>query len=127
MTFNPGTKKRLTPDISAVADPFTGLKLVFNGQLIVGGGTSQAAPLWAGITAVMNQYLAENGGRQVGEINPLLYRIAEGSRLPAFRDIVLGGNAVASAGPGYDLVTGLGTPDVENLANNILVLQKLLP
>jgi kumamolisin len=127
MALNPGTRKRLTPDISAVADPFTGLKLVFNQQVIVGGGTSQAAPLWAGITAVINQYLTDNGGRQVGELNPLLYQIAEGSRLPAFRDIVLGGNAVASAGPGYDLVTGLGTPDVDNLAKNILVLQKLLP
>ena len=40
---------------------------------------------------------------------------------------MLGGNAVASAGPGYDLVTGLGTPDVDNLVRNILVLQKVLP
>ena len=127
MAFNPGIKKRLTPDISAVADPFTGLKIVFNDQVIVGGGTSQAAPLWAGIAAVMNQYLGENGGRSLGDLNPLLYQVAEGSRLPAFRDIVLGGNAVATAGPGYDLVTGLGTPDVENLVRNILVLQKLLP
>jgi kumamolisin len=127
MAFNPGVKQRLTPDISAVADPFTGLKIVFNQQVIVGGGTSQAAPLWAGIAAVMNQYLGENGGRPLGDLNPLLYRVAEGSRLPAFRDIVLGGNAVATAGPGYDLVTGLGTPDVDNLVRSILVLQKLLP
>ena len=110
-----------------MADPFTGLKIVFNQQEIVGGGTSQAAPLWAGITAVMNQYLVDHGGRPAGDINPLLYRVAEGSRLPAFRDIILGGNAVATAGPGYDLVTGLGTPDVDNLTRNILVLQKLLP
>jgi kumamolisin len=79
------------------------------------------------MTAVMNQYLDQNGGRNVGDLNPLLYKVMEGSRLPAFRDIVLGGNAVASAGPGYDLVTGLGTPDVDNLVRNILVLQKLLP
>jgi kumamolisin len=127
MAFHPEIKQRLTPDISAVADPFTGMKIVVGQQVIVGGGTSQAAPLWAGITAVMNQYLNENGGRNVGDLNPLLYRIAEGSRLPAFRDIVLGGNAVATAGPGYDLVTGLGTPDADNLVRNILVLQKLLP
>jgi kumamolisin len=37
---------------------------------------------------------------------------------------MLGGNAVDSAGPGYDLVSGLGTPDVDNLVWNILVLQK---
>ena len=127
MALNPGTKKRLTPDVSAVADPFTGLKIVLNQQQIVGGGTSQAAPLWAGIAAVMNGYLVDHGGRPLGDLNPLLYRVAEGSRLPAFHDIVLGGNAVATAGPGYDLVTGLGTPDVDNLTRNILVLQKLLP
>jgi kumamolisin len=127
MPFSPGTKQRLTPDISAVADPFTGLMIVFGQKTLVGGGTSQAAPLWAGIAAVMNQYLNQNGGRDLGNLNPLLYRVAGGSRLPAFRDIVLGGNAVANAGPGYDLVTGLGTPDVDNLVRNILVLQKLRP
>ena len=47
-----------------------------------------------------------------------------GARLPGFRDVMLGGNAVDSAGPGYDLVSGLGTPDVDNLVWNILVLQK---
>lgn len=127
VALNPGSRQRLTPDIAAVADPFTGLRIVFNQQQIVGGGTSLSAPIWAGFAAVMNQYLVENGGRQLGDLNPLLYRVAEGARLPAFRDIVLGGNAVALAGPGYDLVTGLGTPDVDNLVRNILVLQKLLP
>ncbi|MGI9123726.1 MAG: S53 family peptidase, partial [Mycobacterium sp.] len=127
ISADPGGKRRLTPDISAVADPFTGVKIVFDQQVIVGGGTSLAAPIWAGFAAVMNQFLTDSGGRSLGDINPLLYRVAEGARLPAFRDIVLGGNAVASAGPGYDLVTGLGTPDVDNLARNILVLQKLLP
>lgn len=127
VALNPDTRKRMTPDISAVADPFTGIKIVFDQQVIVGGGTSLAAPIWAGMGAVMNQYLVEKGGRQLGDINPLLYQVAEGARLPAFRDIVLGGNAVADAGPGYDLVTGLGTPNVENLVRDILVLQKLLP
>jgi kumamolisin len=127
MTFHPEIKQRLTPDISAVADPFTGLKIVVGQNIIVGGGTSQAAPLWAGMTAVMNQYLIDKGGRNVGDLNPLLYKVMEGSRLPAFRDIVLGGNAVATAGPGYDLVSGLGTPNVDNLVRNILVLQKVLP
>ena len=122
-----GEGQRLTPDISAVADPFTGVRIVFDQQVLVGGGTSVAAPIWAGAAAVMNQYLAENGGRRIGALNPLLYTIAEGSRLPAYRDVVLGGNAVADAGPGYDLVTGLGTPDVDNLVRNILVIQKRLP
>jgi kumamolisin len=119
------TGKRMTPDISAVADPFTGVKIVLNQQNVVGGGTSQSAPIWAGLAAVMNQYLLENGGDLIGDINPLLYRIAEGAPLPAFRDVTLGGNAVDTAGPGYDLVSGLGTPDVDNLVRNILVLQKV--
>lgn len=121
-----GEGQRLTPDIAAVADPFTGVQIVFDRQLLVGGGTSLAAPLWAGMTAVMNQYLDENGGRRIGDLNPLLYAIAQGSRLPAFRDVVLGGNAVANAAPGYDLVTGLGTPNIDNLVRNILVLQNRL-
>lgn len=123
----PDDDSRLTPDISAVSDPFTGVRIVVGGQEVVGGGTSVAAPLWAGMAAVMNQFLLDRGGRRLGNLNPLLYRVAQGARLPGFRDIVLGGNAVADAGPGYDLATGLGTPDVDNLVRDILVLQKLLP
>jgi kumamolisin len=118
------TGKRLTPDISAVADPFTGVKIVLNGDTVVGGGTSQSAPILAGLAAVMNQFLTANGGRAIGDINPLLYRIAQGAPFPAFRDVTLGGNAVDIAGPGFDLVSGLGTPDVDNLARNLLILQK---
>ena len=115
------------PDVAAVADPFTGVKIVFDQQVISGGGTSLAAPIWAGITAVMDQYLVERDGRLLGELNPLLYNVAEGARFPAFRDVVLGGNAVDNAGPGYDLVTGLGTPDVDNLVRDLLVAQRVLP
>ena len=119
-----GAGRRLTPDVSAVADPFTGMNIVVNRRDLVGGGTSLAAPIWAGITAVMNQYLLDRGGRLLGNLNPLLYRIAEGARLPAFRDVVLGGNAVDTAVAGYDLVTGLGTPNVDNLARDLLVAQR---
>lgn len=116
--------RRLTPDISAVADTTTGAVIVLRQQLVVGGGTSQAAPLWAGIAAVMNQFLIDNGGRALGDFNPTLYRVASGARRPAFHDIVLGTNAVGVAGPGYDMVTGLGTPDADNLARDILDLQR---
>ena len=116
--------RRLTPDVSAVADTATGAVIVLRQQLVVGGGTSQAAPLWAGIAAVMNQFLIDNGGRALGEFNPTLYRIAAGATRPAFHDVVLGTNAVAVAGPGYDMVTGLGTPNVDNLARDILDVQR---
>ena len=70
----------------------------------------------------MNQYMMDNGGTLLGDVNPLLYSI-ERARPLTFRDITLGGNAVESAGPGYDLVTGLGTPDIDQLARNLLVAQ----
>lgn len=116
--------RRLTPDVAAVADPFTGVRIVFKQTQLVGGGTSQSAPIWAGFAAVMNQYLLANGGQAIGDLNPKLYRIAAGAPLPAFRDVTLGGNAVADAAAGYDLVTGLGTPDVDNLVRNLLTLQE---
>lgn len=116
--------RRLTPDVSAVGDPETGVTFVFDQTIYAGGGTSLAAPIWAGIAAVINQYLRENGGRPLGDLNALLYEIAEGAQTPAFRDVVLGGNAVHDAGPGYDLVTGLGTPNVANLAEDVLAIQR---
>jgi kumamolisin len=119
------TGKRMTPDIAAVADPYTGVKIVVDQQVVVGGGTSQSAPMWAGLAAVMNQYLIAHGGRRLGGLNPQLYRIAAGAPHPAFRDIVLGGNAVDTAGPGYDLVSGLGTPNVGNLVEDLLILQQV--
>ena len=115
---------RLAPDVSAVADPFTGVRIVFNQRVVSGGGTSQAAPIWAALTAVMNQFLAANGGHAIGDLNPLLYRVAAGAARPAFHDVVLGANAVDSAGPGYDVVTGLGTPSTDNLVRNLLDIQR---
>jgi kumamolisin len=113
--------QRLVPDVAAVADPNTGVRIVFNDNVVVGGGTSQSAPIWAGLTALMNQKLLDSGAEPLGEFNPLLYRIAQGSALPGFRDISLGGNAVSPGTAGYDVVTGLGTPNVENLVKNILL------
>ena len=103
------------------------MQIVLNQQQLVGGGTSQSAPIWAGLAAVMTQYLLANGGQPLGDLNPMLYRMAAGAPLPGFRDVVLGGNAVDTAGPGYDLVTGLGTPDIDNMVRNVLVLQKATP
>jgi kumamolisin len=116
--------RRLSPDVAAVADPFTGVRIVINQQELVGAGTSQAAPIWAALTVLMNQYLAANGGHPLGDVNPLLYRVAAGANLPGFRDVRLGGNAVDIAQPGYDLVTGLGSPNTHNLVRDLLDIQK---
>jgi kumamolisin len=122
-----GKGKRLTPDVAAVADPDNGVEIVFGGQWMAGGGTSMSAPIWAGLAAVMNQYLISNSGRQLGELNPALYEIARGSRLPVFRSIELGGNSVHLARPGYDLVSGLGSPRVDNLVRELLNRQRQRP
>ncbi|WP_445165400.1 S53 family peptidase [Mycolicibacterium sp. Dal123E01] len=125
VTSTTNTVRRLTPDVSAVADNSTGAVIVQNQQLVVGGGTSQSAPIWAGIAAVINQFLVANSGRPLGELNPMLYRLKKsGAARPGFHDITLGTNAVAISEPGYDMVTGLGSPDVDNLARNILDVQR---
>lgn len=115
--------RRLVPDISAVSDPFTGVRIVFNQAVVVGGGTSQAAPIWAGFAALMNEKFDAKGAAPLGEFNPVLYRVATNPKLAAgIRDINFGGNAVSLSGTtGYDMVTGLGTPDVDILSRSILL------
>lgn len=120
---NPATQ-RLTPDISADADPGSGAAFFLDGDINSGGGTSQSAPIWAGLTTLMNQYLTQRGGRPLGNLNQVLYQVAANRSRPAFHDVALGGNAVYQSGPGFDLATGLGTPDTANLVNDILDLQK---
>ena len=114
---------RLIPDVAADADPFTGVRIVFNQKTGSGGGTSQAAPIWAGLTTLMNQYLIAHGGHAAGAMNPLLYRVSADAARPAFHDITVAGNAVYMANPGYDVVTGLGSPDVNNLVQDLLDIQ----
>ena len=115
--------RRLVPDVSAVADPFTGVKFVFRGQVFIGGGTSQAAPVWAGLALLINQMLDDQGLVPLGDFNPLLYEVATGAAVPGFREIDLGGNAISPGSHGYDMVTGLGSPNIANLVKNILLIR----
>ncbi len=117
---------REVPDIAADADPVTGNAFVSDGQLQSGGGTSLATPIWAGFTALIDQFLHNSGASPVGFINPVLYRLAADTQLspPALHDVTVGGNVFYQAGPGYDPVTGLGSPDVAALAQYILNLDK---
>ncbi len=108
-----GSYCREVPDVSLDAAP----------GWITNGGTSLATPVWAGSTALIDQYLEGRGERPVGFANPWLYRIAGGTaRYPAFHDITAGTNDLYPAGPGYDMVTGLGSPDVWNLARDLAAL-----
>lgn len=117
--LNP-TNARQVPDVAADADPATGNLIYEGGSYGAGGGTSLATPIWAGFTALMDQYLVAQHHPPVGFFNPLLYGLANGSpRLAPFHDVTVGGNAGYPATPGYDMVTGLGSPDVWNLTQDL--------
>jgi kumamolisin len=91
-----------------------------------GNGTSLATPIWAGFTALMDEYLKSSGESPIGFANPIYYRLAADSSLSPspFHDITIGGNVYYRAGAGFDPVTGLGSPDVAALAQDILELDK---
>ncbi len=75
------------------------------------GGTSFAAPMWAGFIALVNQQLAENGDKPIGFINPTIYaENITSSYSSDFHDITSGKSGSYSAVTGYDLVTGWGSP-----------------
>jgi kumamolisin len=110
--------KRGIPDVSANASPSTGYNFYYgSSNLYIGGvgGTSAAAPLWAGIIAVLNGLL----GKRIGFINPLLY-----SNPGVLNDISVGNNSTGKGGYlttiGWDPVTGLGSPNFTALYNLFL-------
>jgi subtilase family serine protease len=82
------------------------------------GGTSFAAPMWAGYLALANQQNLLNGSSTtLGFIDPALYVIGLGSNYTTdFHDITTGNNGYADT-TGYDLVTGWGSPNGANLIN----------
>ena len=122
---------RTTPDVAYDANPSTGVYVVSNGTPYVVGGTSVGTPQWAAIfaladqaRAVINQYYLPAGFSNWGPLDSSsiptgLYDLAytEYQRTPstAYHDITSGSNARYSAGKGYDLVTGLGSPMANNL------------
>jgi kumamolisin len=124
---------REVPDIAADADPASGTIVISAGAgsngdpsaKTSGGGTSLAAPMWAGFTALMDSYLEQHGGRALGFLNPALYDLANHpSSFPPFHDVTLGNNDYYVATPGYDMVTGWGSPDVAYLTQDLLAYQK---
>ncbi|MGB9235654.1 MAG: protease pro-enzyme activation domain-containing protein [Terriglobales bacterium] len=83
------------------------------------GGTSFAAPMWAGYLALVNQQAVANGNSPVGFINPSLYTIGGGSSYGTnFHDITSGSNGY-SATTGYDLATGWGSPNGSGLITSL--------
>jgi subtilase family serine protease len=87
------------------------------------GGTSFAAPRWAGFLALINQQAVANGSSTLGFANPAIYAIGKGSSYTSdFHDITSGNNNNGNgksynAVTGYDMVTGWGSPNGQNLIN----------
>jgi kumamolisin len=114
-----GKGGRGVPDVAGDASPETGYQILVDGQQEVVGGTSAVAPLWAGLTALLNQQL----GRKAGFLNPQLYSLGD---VPFF-DITTGNNGAFSAGTGWDPCTGLGSPDGQRLLASLAPLAKMSP
>jgi subtilase family serine protease len=117
---------RGVPDVAADASGHSGMALAISvggGRYAIrnSGGTSASAPIWAALIALADQY----AGRPLGFVNPALYRIGRSADYHrAFHDITTGDNTAIwppttitgyRAGPGWDPVTGLGSPDAQVL------------
>jgi kumamolisin len=124
------------PDVAADAAQSTGAFICYdssNGPTCTtsgdpqsyGRGTSLATPLWAGMIADVNQYVQSQNELPLGFINPLLYAMHTGMLYTAYHDIVNGKNGKYKAELGWDAVTGLGSPDLYNLARDAAILDAL--
>jgi hypothetical protein len=126
---------REVPDVALdAADASPSYLIVTGGSVESVGGTSAATPLFAGITALLSQYVAKtenSSSTGLGNINPVLYRLAQVAP-DVFHDVATGTNIVGctpgsvdcidnrlgyESGVGYDRVTGLGSVDAEKLAH----------
>ncbi|MGH7749098.1 MAG: hypothetical protein ACREQ5_30690, partial [Candidatus Dormibacteria bacterium] len=119
--FALGTLCRGLPDVSALSGD-----VISNGYTVVGdmvpgtsGGTSLAAPLWQGMWTRI-QAAAPDQVHGNGFANPVLYAKGESSHYAQdFHDITVGTNGLYLAKPGWDYVSGWGTPNLTNLMQDI--------
>jgi subtilase family serine protease len=116
-------KMRGVPDVAGDANQQGGLPIIMAGRsgtsVNTAPGTSAATALWAGLVALADQ----DAHHDLGLVNPAIYRVARGSSYhQAFHDITTGDNLTLGpishtyhAGPGWDPVTGWGSPDAQAL------------
>lgn len=100
------------PDVSVTADPEKGAFLLLHGKVVQIGGTSWSAPVWAGFCALINEARINAGKPALPFLNPLIYPLIG---TPCFRDVTTGSNGAFKAGTGYDMVAGIGVPNVKRL------------
>jgi subtilase family serine protease len=119
---------REVPDVTADADPNSGYAVYCTASAsgcpssgwIEVGGTSAAAPMWAGSTALINNYLQSQNKSRMGFANPTLYALASSQQpFPPFHDVTSGTNLYYPATAAYDEASGLGSPDIYNIARDV--------
>jgi subtilase family serine protease len=114
------------PDVDYNAAIDGGVLVVYGGfgapVLFIVGGTSAGSPQWAGIVALANQARANLSKGTIGDLNPVLYSIYHSARYASdFHDITVGNDQLVgspvgfSAGTGYDVASGIGSPVVDQL------------
>ncbi|CAK9252010.1 unnamed protein product [Sphagnum jensenii] len=119
---SPYNAHRSYPDVSFNADPNTGEatwvhlnpktnKKAKTAQYVVIGGTSIAAPQWAGFLALVN----EARGSAIGFIDPIVYSLAGQNQSEYFNDVTSGNDGAYSAAVGWDAVTGWGSMKADRL------------
>ncbi|GEM_PF-1132412 len=118
------------PDVSANADPNRGAEVCYGPSSSCAelGGTSLAAPVWAGTMADIDGYVAAQLKPGVGYLAPASYSLA--STNPAYvplHDVTSGADGSYSAAAGWDSVTGWGSPDAWNLARDLVAAPPLTP
>jgi subtilase family serine protease len=122
-----GYSTRTTSDVSYNASVYTAAMVYLgflgdNSGLYFFGGTSSGSPQWAAIGAIADQA----AGHRLGFLNPTLYSLYGTPRYGNdFHDVTSGNNAWDGVpgfdgGTGYDLPTGLGSPDVANLLSDLV-------
>ena len=108
------------PDVAADAGHPGPPLVLADGLIETPVGTSGSTPLWGAVIALADQYAHHD----LGFVNPAIYRIGRGpSYHKAFHDVTSGNNDVTAgsatagyqAGPGWDPVTGWGSPDTQVL------------
>jgi kumamolisin len=106
--------KRAVTDVALNASPQSPYWVYFIAEWDRRGGTSFAAPAFAGLMAVINSYRLANDLPVAGFLNPSLYQSPDVQA--TFRDVVAGETPYFKAGPGWDYPTGWGAPDALGLA-----------
>lgn len=115
--------KRISPDFGCVADPNTPCYIILNNRAYSIGGTSLAAPIYAGMLSVLTQDRLNNRrhtytsvANRYNSIQPLLYN---SNNEDCFFDVTQGSSAGFFATPGFDIASGKGVLNISNMIQKL--------